>query len=313
MSFRYVNPGYAELLVESDYFTPNVPASTVLNNTYSKCGVSFTCLNGDFTNVRIPVRERFVDNLYMKFDVFFGVSSNIRATVYIGNVVNNLAWTYGFMCDRGDCCFRHRGDKYGKKQALNFNSINTIWFHIYTDGTDNTTNNSYFEMIINGNEKITTHFAQAAVFSDKYVLMSVVNELYFSNIIVSDEYIDPKEEIVILPTSGVVTDMTANQDGTYTADTAGQTILQTVDATSLITRYGGKSRVTCIASVGIPAYKSAAGLSNLVGIDKISGTITEHDTIALSTNSTVGAVDCWNTNMTIANLNGKQIGWKVAT
>ena len=314
MSFRYVNPGYAEF-VDVANFTPNDPVNTVVNNVYSNSGVSFSRLNGNWTNAKFPIKEGFVDNFYMKFDVFYALSEGFRITASTSNVIDNLSWTYGFVCSSGDCCFRKGGSRVGKSQALSLNAINTVWFHVYTNGTYDSSSDSFFEMIINDNEKIITNFDYAYFFNskDKQVIISVANGLYFSNIIISDEYISPKEEVIMLPTSSVVTDMTDNQDGTYTADEAGQTILQTVDATSLITQYGGKSKVTSIGSIGVPAYKTATGLSNLVGIDKISGTITEHDSIALSTNSTLGAIDVWNTNITIEALNGKQIGWKAAT
>ena len=116
-----------------------------------------------------------------------------------------------------------------------------------------------------------------------------------------------------MPTSTISTDMTDNQDGTFTADEVNQQLLMTVDTSTLISQYGRSSKVTSIAAGGIPAYKTAEGLSNLIGIDKISGNISEHNSVALSSISTLGAFDCWKTNLTLGELKGKQIGLKAAT
>ena len=131
-----------------------------------------------------------------------------------------------------------------------------------------------------------------------------------SNIILSDSPIDMKERITAVPLTNPVTDMIDREDGSYLADTAGQQILQTVDVANLISAYGGASKVTGIAVAGNPAYRTAEGLSSLIGISKTGDTQTEHGTRALKESTTAGTIDCHEVDMTISEMTGMQLGWK---
>jgi hypothetical protein len=104
--------------------------------------------------------------------------------------------------------------------------------------------------------------------------------------------------------------MTAQEDGTYLADVAGQQILQTVDVGSLIAQYGGVSKVTGIAIGGRPAYRTGEDLARLTGISEAGSDQTEHGIRKLHTNINMGAVDCYSVNKTIADMAGMQLGWK---
>ena len=84
--------------------------------------------------------------------------------------------------------------------------------------------------------------------------------VYFANVIFSDTKISLKEQAVALPTSETVTDMTADENGIYIANAANQTLLQSVDLSSLIENYGASSAVTGIALVGNPAYTTGTDL-----------------------------------------------------
>ncbi|MBO6204556.1 MAG: hypothetical protein J6O13_13595, partial [Selenomonas sp.] len=134
---------------------------------------------------------------------------------------------------------------------------------------------------------------------------------YLSNIIMSfDEEISLKEKIQAVPLVDAVTDMTAQEDGTYLADTAGQQILQTVDVESLIDKYGGISKVTGIAIGGRPAYRTGEDLTRLTGISKADGEQAEHGIKKLHTNINMGMADCYSVNTTISDMAGMQLGWK---
>ena len=132
-------------------------------------------------------------------------------------------------------------------------------------------------------------------FSDEYMFRYYLNDI---------------ERITPVPLGTPVTDMVDRGDGTYLAELAGQQILQTVDVASLITNFGGASQVTGIAVAGNPAYRTAEGLTSLIGISKVNGTQTEHGTKTLRTSTTAGAIDCHAVDITLSEMVGMQLGWK---
>ena len=136
---------------------------------------------------------------------------------------------------------------------------------------------------------------------------------YLSNLIISDEEISPQELVIELPISSTSTTMTAGASGIYCADTVGQTLLQTPDVSTLIANYGANSQVTGIEVVGNPAYGTGTGLANATGISRSGGSLAEHNTRELALNDEEAHVsDGWKlSNMTIADLQNMQFGWKV--
>ena len=146
--------------------------------------------------------------------------------------------------------------------------------------------------------------------TSKLVIYSVTDKCLISNIIMSDEEISMREQIQAVPLGSPVTDMIDREDGTYLADTAGQQILSTVDVASLISAYGGVSRVTGVAIGGNPAYRTGEGITTLTGISKADGNQTEHGIKTLKTDTNAGAIDCYSVNTTIADMVGLELGWK---
>jgi hypothetical protein len=196
--------------------------------------------------------------------------------------------------------------------ALKFGQVNNFWMHFKARSTSAA--DGEYQVYMNG-EKIMEN-------TQKYIYMDAISKLviyatpnygkcYLSNIIMSfDEEISLKEKIQAVPLGDVVTDMTAQEDGTYLADTAGQQILQTVNVNSLIAQYGGISKVTGIAIGGRPAYRTGEDLTRLTGISKAGDEQMEHGTKKLLTNTDMGTVDCYSVNANIADLAGMQLGWK---
>ena len=67
-----------------------------------------------------------------------------------------------------------------------------------------------------------------------------------------------------------------------------------------------------MALVGNPAYKTAEGLASLISLSNNGGSIAEHGTINLSSDSSAMIMDSWTLeNTTIADLQDMQFGWKV--
>lgn len=315
MSFRYVNPGYAELqtgqynyrnLTSYDSNNSKTGVSIYKNTTYSYGGVLCEISN-------------LINEIYARFDIFYNTTSRevyfrIGPNLTISNYIKFQKSQRG-NSNISVICYLN-GKQLDIRYILSEEKF-SVWLHIrLKDETD-----GIFEYIMNGGSKYSfshsyTTFQYNSTAEKNIAMLDNYqgsDDIFFSNIIISDEYISPKEEVIILPTSTISTDMTDNQDGTFTADETNQQLLMTVDASTLISQYGRSSKVTSIAAGGIPAYKTAEGLSNLIGIDKISGNISEHNSVALSSISTLGAFDCWKTNLTLGELNGKQIGLKAAT
>ena len=131
-----------------------------------------------------------------------------------------------------------------------------------------------------------------------------------SNLIISDTPIDAKEHVIALPVKATETDMTANADGSYTADKAGQYLLQTIDADALLTKYGSETKITGLEFCGNPASCTGSELEKIVGIQKAKdGTVTEWGSTTLS--MTPAVVRLVNTTaLTLEELGNCQIGVK---
>lgn len=131
-----------------------------------------------------------------------------------------------------------------------------------------------------------------------------------SNLIISDTPIDAKEHVIALPVKATETDMTANADGSYTADKAGQYLLQTIDADALLTKYGSETKITGLEFCGNPASCTGSELEKIVGIQKAKdGTVTEWGSTTLS--MTPAVVRLANTMaLTLEKLGNCQIGVK---
>ena len=107
--------------------------------------------------------------------------------------------------------------------------------------------------------------------------------------------------------------MTDCGDGSYEATAANQEILQSLDVAALSAQYGADSRVTGISLIGNPAYRTAEGLCALTAIEKSGGTVTEYGRHIVEQNLTSTVMDTRTVFMTIAELTGRQFGWRAGT
>lgn len=305
MAFRYINPGYGELLAESG-------AETLKNYTYNSYNeVSFTASNKMLTIV--PAGKISTD-FYCKFDVYFPLSNSTDFRIGMAryDALDNTGWLAGIKIDYGVAMLYFGASSRGTGIQLKFNEVNTITFAIHI-------NNATYELSVNNNEKVTgtlnnytSYYNERSPIRIYFPTSSSSNIFYVSNMIISDEEISPKEKIIALPISTTATDMTAGASGIYLADAVNQTLLQSVGVSALIENYGESSKVTGIALVGNPAYRTGTGITKLKGLLKSGGVVTEHDTCELSEDTTAVIMDSWGmSGVTIADLQGMQFGWKV--
>ena len=194
--------------------------------------------------------------------------------------------------------------------AVRVKEICTVWFHIKPGENGN----GVFHAIIDEREVCNMSNAYVGYLTNSdaktIAILTKNDDILISNLILSDEEISPREQVITLPVKETQTNMTDYGDGSYEATAAGQEFLQSVDVTSLITQYGADSRVTGISLLGNPAYRTAEGLCALTALEKSGGTVTEYGRHIVEQNLTSTVMDTRTVSMTIAELTGRQFGWR---
>ena len=197
--------------------------------------------------------------------------------------------------------------------AVRVKEICAVWFHIKPGENGN----GVFHAMIDEREvcNIQNAYVGYLTNSDAKTIAILTNndDILISNLILSDEDISLREQVVTLPVKATQTNMTDCGDGSYEATAAGQEILQTVDTASLITQYGADSRVTGISLLGNPAYRTAEGLCALTAIEKSGGTVTEYGRHVVEQNPTSIVMDGRKTSLRISELSERQFGWRAGT
>ena len=323
MAFKYLNPGYGSWLGDSDVVT-------IENNfTYNpEHGVSFQKVaTNTYNETRIPLPQAFTSDIYGKFNLYYDYgNSQIRYFALGATVANSNDYFYNncigirinnniiqLASGRGSIT---DGSSYGI--YYNVTTLNQIQFHVHIGDSAST---SYGKIIVNDREFYGTNASSIANFSSaKYFSINFLtssnhgDKLYISELMISDEPISPKERIIILPTTSTDTDMSAGESGIFIANAANQTLLQGVDTSMFSAEYGADSKVTSVALHASPAYKTATGLASLIGISKSGGSVAEHNTFDLSTDTGASVQDSWTfDDMTIGDLQNMQFGWQAGT
>jgi len=302
MAFKYINPGYAELLSVRG-------GTTVTGEQYSKTGVSFWQPTSD---KGLTISE-FPAELYGKLDLYFKAPENAdraKLTLAIGGYIivsAETSWSRWRM--KGN----NNNDTIAASDNIRVNAVNTLWFHVKPGQN----HNGIFRAILNEREvcnKQEDSFWYDYGSSEKTITVySRTEDILISNLILSDEEISPREQVILLPIQSTQTNMTGCGDGSYEATAAGQEILQTVDTASLIAQYGADSRVTGISLLGNPAYRTAEGLCALTALEKIGGTVTEFGRHIAEQNPNSTVMDTRTVSMIVAELTGRQFGWRAGT
>lgn len=313
---RYMNPGYKDwfsVIGSTNYLTE------VTDTTKTKTGIAFynTQPYSNFVQFDYPASGE----IYCKFDFYYKTGSNI--TFYFGEFSNGLYPYNGLAFNFSGSTLRLLNYTKGSwsnifsgANAIDYGfkigDINSVLFHLkWTDSEngvmDLQVNNYVFDQIE------STDFTP---YDNSNIKFSFSNDSNFpvSNVIISDEEVSIKEQIISIPASDTFTTMTFDSEtGIYTADSAGQTILQGVNLNSIIADFGSTSKVTGVAMVGNPAFRTAEGLSALTAIAKKNNVISEYDAVTVSTDSDSLVVSSFNldSDTTLATLQNIQLGWKV--
>ncbi len=294
MSFKYINPGYAELLDVSG-------GTTIADAAKSKTGVSFwQPTQGKGINIaEIPTE------LYGKFDVYLpsgtgmDISVDITFCGYCGVHIRGYSreWTiYGY----------YAGSSYfSNKTQVIYDAVNTIWFNAKPSDVGD-----YLTIKANGVEigkKTGISFNTTSRYIEIYSSSRLAP---ISNLILSDTEIHPREQVVTLPVKATETTMTANGDGSYTASAANQQIMQSVDVDSLLAEYGEDSEIRGISLMGNPAYRTAEGLAYLTALEDDGMNVTEIGTSEAKQNTANIVRQGYAKNIKLPALAGYKFGWK---
>ena len=207
----------------------------------------------------------------------------------------------------------NNNDTIATSDSIRVNAVNTLWFHVKPGQN----HDGIFRALLNEREvynKQDCSFWYAYSSSEKTITVcSRTEDILISNLILSDEAICPQEQIIMLPVKATQTNMSDCGDGSYEATAANQELLQMVDVAALSTQYGADSRVTGISLLGNPAYRTAEGLCALTAIEKSGGNITEYGRHIAEQNPTSVVMDTRTVSMSIAELTGRQFGWRAGT
>lgn len=296
MSFKYINPGYANLLDVAG-------GMTVENPQYSRTGVSFWQPTS-WEGIELSETPR---EIYGKFDVYLKSGTNPTVAAFVGisgaagAKVNRYRGNWDASGNRFDSTY------FSSSKCVVPDAINTVWFHAKSGKSGE----SILHVVVNGQEignKVTLDIDFRN--TKTITVYSESDNALISNLILSDEEISSKEQVIALPIRATETDMTDRQDGSYAATATGQQILQSVDVTALADAYGEDSDVTGIALIGNPAYRTAEGLSTLTALSKMGGVVTEYGTHGIGTDTAGGVLDSYAVSMKMSELAAWQFGWK---
>jgi hypothetical protein len=305
MSFKYINPGYAEFL--------DVAGGTTIADTIkSRTGVMFY----QPTDKKGLELSETPAELYGKFDVYIPKNRNDFSIKIAMLETNGYALDGMGFVKRDNAMYFMRyysGNSSGGADAylseperlnLKLDAINTFYFHVKT-GAD-----GYVQIYANGQS--VEKYDYDIKFGKAKTLVVYADSAYgaISNLILSDTEIDPKEQVVILPVAATETTMAAGENGEYIADADGQIILQAIDTESLIRDYGADTLIKGIAVIGNPACRTAEGLSNLTAIQSDGAAITEYGTKTAPQGTPGVVADGHALSLKISEIADYKFGWK---
>lgn len=316
--YKYINAGRLGLLD-----TLNKSGTQYTENyTYNPVsGLSFTNTN-TYSRHKLPTGKEF----WMKFKMyqtrtnlsfhddfigFYGASE--KATISADEVKDNTVMY----------AIYYTASKYTENvfELLKKTPID-IEMHVKSDATA-----GIFEIFANN---VMIHTYTGNVMNGADILYAGIYDtlsrggIIFSDIIIQNTGRIGMEHVIEIPVKATTaTGWTANTDGSYTTETTGASLLQTIDVDALKTKIGATSNlaVKSIAVAGYPAYYNADGeLNAMKTIVKSGDTTQEIETVTLGSLST----DCMLTTpiaknpitamaWTVDDLSNIAVGVKTAT
>ena len=129
-----------------------------------------------------------------------------------------------------------------------------------------------------------------------------------ANVIISDEELLPNEDVLILGSAGIEADVEPDSNGVYKFTEEGQKYLQQPDVSKLT----DADVITGITAIARPAYTDAEGFQHvdIISSDE-SGTITTHGVKNLTSLPSAGISGSWALKTTKAELAKMKVGMAV--
>ena len=256
MSFRYLNPGYADLIETGT-------RETKTSTHYNPFGGVFFSKLSDGASITIP---NDMPEIYVKVTLFlhkntskYMVMDIFRGTDFQFSVKDNgmwRAWLMNAMVAEGEV-----------SKDFKYEGINEILIYV-KQGTAETGH-----MSVNVNGKVILDIAKAYKQNSNSLTFYTQDYLQtaLSNLIVSDAPVGIKEHVIELIPKATETDMAKNDDGVYTANAPGQSLMHTLDIPALIAKYGSETTINSLCFIGSPAYSTGTEMKNVTSILGLNG------------------------------------------
>lgn len=303
MSFKYMNPGFAEWL-------DTAAGTTVKGDQYNRYGGVAFWNSQDKVDVRLP--EMPGKHLYIKASLWLNPEPTGRGYFEVSTTDSTGKKSTGFggWLSYGTWYFyRYHKTSYSelsKLTCVRYGALNDVLIHINKD----TTGAPIVTINLNG----TVIYNDYDWDSDIYgyaKLRSEVADVLLSNIIISDRPIEMKERVVPLAVTATETDLPTDDEGNYVTTEADKMVLYTLDAGDILERFGEDSKITGIGFACVPGYSTGDAVTRLIGIRKPQdGEVEELGSSLLSTakdgKTVVGAA----MDISFAELQGSQFGMK---
>lgn len=309
---RYINPGFKDWI---NFINSSNSISNVTDTSKSKVGIAFcnTAYN-NYTQFDFPSSSEIYcrfDFYYTNDSLYFGEAGySASYNIWNGFVLNlgsNYASVIKFVQSKSSYLYSSTN---AKLIGLKYDAINSALFHLKWADSEN----GFMELQINDYMCNRVESADLTPRVSKANLLFQNNKIPISNIIISDEPISIKEKVVAVPISNIATDMTYDSEtGLYTASAVNQSLFANLDVSNLVANFGSDSKVTGVAVVGNPAYRTAEGLSSFTALTKKNNTVTEHGAANVPADSSVIQATFKLSDTTIADLGNMQLGLKVGT
>lgn len=101
--------------------------------------------------------------------------------------------------------------------------------------------------------------------------------------------------------------------GEYVGNASGQKLLQTIDTSDAVAKFGATSKVSHLVVYGNPGYRVGSNITEAYGISKDgNSSITSHGSCELSTDTDATTCVAWETPDTkLPDLDGLKVGWQI--
>lgn len=299
----YINPGYGQLVTQGSR-----QILTHKNSTYNpRFGVALSLPDTDndiddsYVNPSIPVT--FSGNkIFIKFDMYIPIIGDDDDTICNCFDLGDRVSFFFPSPATNDLAIESPFRFVGRDTNLKQGEVNHIW--IYYAGYKAIVN-------VNGETIMDNSVDERWAYPVSSTVSFVVQETTpISNIIISDEYVDPREVIVELNASAVDTTMTI--DGAqYKAVEGDAYVLQTPDISNARGLFGNSGKILGLAAIAAPAYTTGDDVTSLKCRTVDGETVTDYSAQNLSSDTSAMLAEYLpvSSDMTVASLANFKIGW----